>query len=87
MDPVTASKADQQIDLKAPSSSASGPPHVSPFPHPTNATKPPKKPRSRRKAAETEEEDDDDAKRRCREIDQEAQMSHTNLAQVLALHV
>ena len=44
MDPVTASKADQQIDLKAPSSSASGPPHVSPFPHPTNATKPPKKP-------------------------------------------
>ncbi|KAI7094465.1 hypothetical protein KC352_g39434 [Hortaea werneckii] len=64
MEPVTASQADQQIDSKAPSSSASGRPHIPPFPHPTNATKPPKKPRSRRKAAETEEEDDD-AKRRC----------------------
>ena len=69
MEPVTACKADQQIDSKAPRSSASGLPHISPFPHPTNATKPPKKPRSRRKAAETEEEDDDDAKRRCRKID------------------
>ncbi|GAB1735807.1 hypothetical protein NU219Hw_g5150t1 [Hortaea werneckii] len=64
MDSVIANKADQQIDAKAPSSSASGPSQIPPFPHPTNATKPPKKPRSRRKAAETEEEDDD-AKRRC----------------------
>ncbi|KAI7176284.1 hypothetical protein KC324_g9888 [Hortaea werneckii] len=64
MEPAIANKADQQIDAKAPASSASGPSHISPFPHPTNATKPPKKPRSRRKAAETEEEDDD-TKRRC----------------------
>ncbi|KAI6978820.1 Nitrogen assimilation transcription factor, partial [Hortaea werneckii] len=82
MEPAIANKADQQIDARAPASSASGPSHISPFPHPTNATKPPKKPRSRRKAAVTEEEDDDDAKRRCRKIGQEAQMSHTNLAQV-----
>ena len=86
MEPVTASEAGQQIDSKAPSSAASGPLHISPFPHPTNATKPTKKPRSRRKAAEAEE-DDDDAKRRCRKIEQEAQTSHTDLAQVLALHV
>ncbi|KAI6907439.1 Nitrogen assimilation transcription factor [Hortaea werneckii] len=65
MEPAIANKADQQIDARAPASSASGPSHISPFPHPTNATKPPKKPRSRRKAAVTEEEDDDDAKRRC----------------------
>lgn len=84
---MESAKADQQIDAKAPTSSASGPSHIPPFPHPTNATKPPKKPRSRRKATVTEEEDDDDAKRRCRKIDQEAQTSHTNLAQVLVPHV